>query len=49
VDKAVAKVRKLGGDVCVPKSAVPGLGFFSVCTDTEGNTFAVWEVSKTAK
>ena len=49
VEKAMAKVKKLGGDICVPRTAVPGMGFFPVCMDTEGNTFAVWEMSKTAK
>jgi predicted enzyme related to lactoylglutathione lyase len=46
VDKAAAKVKKLGGKICVPKSAVPGMGFFAVCMDTEKNVFAVWERAK---
>src|ERR1700722_8681418 len=45
VTKAKAKVKKLGGDVCVPKTAVPEMGFFAICTDTENNTFAVWEMN----
>lgn len=43
VDKAAAKVKKLGGKICVPKTPVPGMGFFVVCMDTEKNVFAVWE------
>lgn len=49
VDKAVAKVKKLGGKICMPKSAVPGMGFFAICMDTEKNTFAVWETSGKGK
>jgi predicted enzyme related to lactoylglutathione lyase len=44
VTKAAAKVVKLGGQVCVPKTEVPGMGYFAVCQDTENNTFAVWEM-----
>jgi len=45
VSKAAAKVKKLGGKVCMPKTAVPGMGFFAICMDTEKNVFAVWESS----
>ena len=34
---------------CVPKSAVPQMGYFAVCQDTEGNTFALWEMNQKAK
>jgi len=49
VTKAAAKVVKLGGKICVPKMAVPRMGYFVVCTDTEGNQFALWEKSEKAK
>ncbi len=49
VTKFMAKVKKLGGKVCVPKSAVPEMGYFAVCTDTENNTFALWERNHSAK
>jgi len=48
VDKAVAKVQKLGGTVCKPKTAVPHMGYFAICEDTEHNTFAVWEMNERA-
>jgi predicted enzyme related to lactoylglutathione lyase len=48
VDKAAAKVTKLGGTVCKSKTAVPGMGYFAVCEDTEGNTFALWEMNERA-
>jgi predicted enzyme related to lactoylglutathione lyase len=49
VSKAAAKVEKLGGKICKPKTAVPQMGYFVVCEDTEGNTFALWERSEKAK
>jgi uncharacterized protein len=49
VDKAVVKVKKLGGKICMPKTAVPGMGFFAICMDTEKNVFAVWERAEPAK
>jgi len=49
VIKAMAKVEKLGGIVCVPKMSVPQMGYFAVCQDTENNTFALWETDPDAK
>lgn len=49
VSKAAAKVEKLGGTVGKPKTAVPGMGYFAICLDTEANTFALWEVNERAK
>ncbi|TLY09565.1 MAG: VOC family protein [Thaumarchaeota archaeon] len=37
------KVEKLGGKVKVPKTEIPDMGWFAICTDTENNTFALWE------
>ena len=41
VSKAATKVEKLGGTVCTPKTAVPGMGYFAICLNTEGNSFAL--------
>jgi len=49
VIKFIAKVGKLGGKVCVPKSAVPQMGYFAICQDTENNMFAIWERNPDAK
>ena len=48
VDEAAAKVEKLGGTICKPKTAVPQMGYFVVCRDTEGNEFALWEKNEHA-
>ncbi len=34
---------ELGGKVIMPKQEVPGMGYFAVCLDPEGNCFAIWE------
>jgi len=49
VDEYIAKVKKLGGKVVVPKTAVPGIGYGAVCIDTENNTFGLWECDEEAK
>jgi predicted enzyme related to lactoylglutathione lyase len=49
VDEAAAKVKRLGGQICMEKTAVPEMGYFVVCNDTENNTFALWEVNESAK
>jgi predicted enzyme related to lactoylglutathione lyase len=49
VDRAAAKVPKLGGKVVVPKTAVAQMGYFVVCLDTENNMFALWERNPNAK
>jgi predicted enzyme related to lactoylglutathione lyase len=49
VTKFVSKIEKLGGSVCKPKTAVPGMGYFAICQDTEDNTFAIWEMNPKAK
>lgn len=49
VDKYIAKIEKLGGKICVPKTAVPQMGYFAVCQDTENNGFGLWEINQNAK
>ena len=48
VEKAAANVEKLGGKIVMPKTAVPRMGYFVVCTDTENNMFALWERDEAA-
>ena len=48
-DESAAKVEKLGGKICMPKTAVPEMGYFVICQDPENNTFALWERSESAK
>ena len=41
--KSIAKVKKLGGKIAVPRTDVPNMGCFAICLDPEGNIFALWE------
>jgi len=47
--KAAEKVQKLGGKIIMPKSAVPHMGYFVICQDTENNMFALWERNENAQ
>jgi uncharacterized protein len=49
VDQFVAKVQKLGGKICMPKTPVPQMGYFAICQDPENNVFGLWEHSQNAK
>jgi uncharacterized protein len=48
VEAGSEKVKSLGGTVVTPKSPVPGMGWFAICQDTEGNTFGIWESDESA-
>lgn len=43
VDKYVKKTEALGGKVIVPKMEVPGIGWWAMALDPEGNQFAIFE------
>jgi predicted enzyme related to lactoylglutathione lyase len=49
VDEYSSKVEKLGGKIIAPRHAVPRMGYFVLCVDTENNTFALWETNEKAK
>ena len=45
VEATSEKVKSIGGTVAMGKSPVPGMGYFAICEDTEGNTFGLWEAT----
>jgi hypothetical protein len=47
VNKGVARVKELGGKA-EDAQPVPGFGWFSMCEDTEGNMFALWQSDTSA-
>jgi predicted enzyme related to lactoylglutathione lyase len=49
VDESAAKVEKLGGKICLSKTAVPQMGYFVLCQDPENNIFGLWETDNSAK
>jgi uncharacterized protein len=48
VDESAAKVEKLGGKICTSKTAVPQMGYFALCQDTENNLFGLWQSDTSA-
>jgi predicted enzyme related to lactoylglutathione lyase len=49
VDEFLEKVGEAGGKIIAPKMAIPGVGYFAVCLDTEGNPFGLMEADPDAK
>jgi predicted enzyme related to lactoylglutathione lyase len=49
VDVFVEKITAAGGKVAAPKMAVPGVGWFAYCSDTEGNVFGIMQDDPSAK
>ena len=49
VDGAIAAVTKAGGKLVMPKTPIPGIGYFAYCEDTEGNIFGVMQADNAAK
>jgi uncharacterized protein len=48
IEAALVRVRRLGG-VTEGKKPVPGMGWSALCSDSEGNTFRLWQVDSTAE
>jgi len=43
VDAFVQKVTEAGGTICVPKMAIPGVGYVAYFQDADGNMFGMME------
>ena len=48
-DKAIEAVAKAGGKSVMPKTPIPGVGWFAYCVDTEGNLFGIMQPDTNAK
>jgi predicted enzyme related to lactoylglutathione lyase len=42
IDASLAKAQSLGGAMVVPKTEIPGMGWFAVMTDPTGNRIGLW-------
>jgi len=49
VEEFAEKVVQNGGQVVVPKMAIPGVGYQIYCLDTEGNIFGIHQSDPSAK
>ncbi len=43
IDETLLKIKKLGGKILESKHPVKGWGSLAICSDTENNTFGIWE------
>jgi hypothetical protein len=48
VDDALRRVTDLGGQIALPKMAVPGVGWLAYAKDTEGNIFGMMQADPAA-
>jgi predicted enzyme related to lactoylglutathione lyase len=49
VDAALERAQKLGATVSRGRSAVPGMGWFAILSDPQGNPFALWQPDQKAR
>ena len=49
VDKFSKMIQDKGGKVLMPKTPIPGVGWFATCQDTEGNTFGIIEEDRSCQ
>ena len=49
IEKFSKKIMENGGQLIIPKMAIPKVGWFAQCMDTEGNMFGIIEMDKKAE
>jgi predicted enzyme related to lactoylglutathione lyase len=49
VDESMRTVESNGGKMVVPKMAIPGIGWLTYATDTEGNIFGMMQEDESAR
>jgi uncharacterized protein len=49
LDEAIKKIEQRGGKICVPKMAIPKMGWLAYAQDTQGNVFGIMEPDTNAK
>ncbi len=49
IEDATARAQSLGASVTKGKTAVPGMGWFAMFTDPEGNNFAIFKADPQAR
>ena len=49
LDQAVERAQQLGAKLTKPRAPVPGMGWFAMLIDPQGNHFALWQSDRGAK
>ena len=48
LEAAAKRVPELGGKVCTDRMEVPGMGWFRIVNDPEGNSIGLWQPARPA-
>jgi uncharacterized protein len=48
IEDAAERVKENGGKITQDKAPVPGMGWFAMCEDSEGNTIGLWVTDPSA-
>jgi len=48
-DKTIKEIEEQGGSICVPKMAIPKVGWLAYAQDPAGNVFGILEPDENAK
>jgi len=48
VDRYAASITAAGGELVMPKTAIPGVGYLAYFKDTEGNSFGIMQADESA-
>lgn len=49
IEEYTSKITSNGGRVHTPKFPIPGVGYFAMCSDTDGNIFGIIQMDSGAK
>ncbi|HLZ12514.1 MAG TPA: sigma factor [Candidatus Acidoferrum sp.] len=49
LDASISAVGKAGGTLIMPRTPIPGVGYFAYCVDPEGNLFGMMQADVNAK
>jgi predicted enzyme related to lactoylglutathione lyase len=49
LDQSIKKIEQHGGKICVPKMAIPKIGWLAYAEDPAGNVFGIIEPNTDAK
>jgi predicted enzyme related to lactoylglutathione lyase len=49
LDESIRKIEKSGGQICVPKMAIPKVGWLAYAADPAGNVFGIIQPDTNAK
>jgi uncharacterized protein len=49
LDESIKKIERCGGKICVPKMAIPKIGWLAYAEDPAGNVFGIIEPNTEAK